>query len=287
MKVVRTPEQVREAVGAARAEGLSIGLVPTMGAFHRGHLELMAAAGRACDTVVVSLFVNPTQFGAGEDLDGYPRAFERDRALAEEAGADVLYAPEPGTVYPPGFCTWVEVHGLTDVLCGDPAHRGAEHFRGVTTVVTKLLNTVAPDRAFFGQKDAQQALVLRRMVRDLDIPTAVDLLPTVREPDGLAMSSRNAYLSDADRDQALALSRGLRAAEQRAHNGETDTAQLVRAAETELAPLEVEYLEARDAEDLSPASTLNGRPVLLAVAARVGPARLIDNVIIPPNGGVQ
>jgi pantoate--beta-alanine ligase len=231
----------------------------------------------------MSLFVNPAQFGPDEDLANYPRDEARDLGLAAEAGADVVYAPPVDEVYPEGFDTTVEVGGgLTDVLCGAPEHRGPEHFRGVTTVVAKLFNTVGPDVAFFGQKDAQQAVVIRRMARDLDFPVDIEVLPIVRDPDGLAMSSRNAYLETDDRTRALALNRALRAAEAVAASGEVQAEPVLEAAREELrrAGVDPEYLEARDAESLAPVATLNGRPVLIAVAARVSAARLIDNVVI-------
>ena len=213
MRTLRTVAELRTALAQPRGEGQTIGLVPTMGSFHDGHTSLMRQAREDCDTVVVSLFVNPTQFGAGEDLDAYPRDEARDAALAEAEGVDLLFAPTVAEVYPDGFGTVVRVRGLTDVLCGDPARRGPEHFDGVTTVVTKLFNMVAPDVAYFGQKDAQQALVIRRMVRDLDIPVRIEVCPTVREPDGLAMSSRNAYLTEDERERAPALHRALEAAD--------------------------------------------------------------------------
>ena len=281
MRTVRTVAELRAELAPTRSEGRSVGLVPTMGALHEGHLSLLRAAGGANDVVVMSLFVNPAQFGAGEDLGRYPRDEERDLSLAESAGADLVYAPTAAEVYPEGFATTVEVSGLTDVLCGDPSRRGAEHFRGVTTVVAKLLNSVRPDRAYFGQKDAQQAIVIRRMVRDLDFGVEIEVMPTVREPDGLAMSSRNAYLDPAARGRAVALSRGLEAARAAAGAGSGPAEALAAArAELEAAGIEPEYLEARDLEDLTPARSFNGRPVLVAVAAPVGGARLIDNVII-------
>src|ERR1041384_4786020 len=214
VKLVRATRGLRDALVWPRRTGYSIGLVPTMGYLHEGHLSLLRAAASHCDVVVMSLFVNPTQFRAGEDLARYPRDEERDLELAAEAGVDIVYAPPVEEVYPEGFATHVEVEGLTEVLCGDPDRRGPEHFRGVTTVVAKLFNSVQPDVAYFGQKDAQQAAAIRRMARDLDFPVRVEVLPTVREEDGLAMSSRNAYLSDEEREQATALSRALRAAEQ-------------------------------------------------------------------------
>jgi len=283
MNTLRTKSELREALAGPRREGKRIGLVPTMGFLHEGHLSLVRAARNECDLVVVSLFVNPTQFGEGEDLEAYPRDENRDAELAAAAGADILWAPTAEEVYPDGFDTAVEVgESLTGVLDGDPAQRGPSHFRGVTTVVAKLFNCVQPDVAYFGRKDAQQAVVIERMARDLDFPVEIEVMPTVREDDGLALSSRNTYLSDAEREQALAISRGLRAAEQSAAAGERSTDALVDAVDKELrnAGLEPEYVEARDAESLSRVSELNGRPVLLAVAARVGRARLIDNVIV-------
>jgi pantoate--beta-alanine ligase len=286
MRVVHTKAELREVLAEPRREGKRIGLVPTMGYFHGGHLSLMRAARQDCDVVVVSLFVNPTQFGPGEDLDAYPRDADRDAELAALEGVDLLWMPEAGEMYPEGFATTVEVgNALTGVLEGDPVHRGPSHFRGVTTVVAKLFNAVQPDIAYFGRKDAQQALVIERMTLDLDFPIEIAVLPTVREEDGLALSSRNAYLTGEQREQATAISRALRAAERAAQEGETSTDALVEAARDELrrAGIEPEYVEARAAEDLSPVAELNGQPVLVAVAARVGRARLIDNVLITPN----
>jgi pantoate--beta-alanine ligase len=283
MRAASNKAELREALEPARRQEHTIGLVPTMGYLHEGHLSLLRAARRRCDVVVMSLFVNPAQFGRGEDLESYPRDEARDNELAAQAGVDLIYAPPVEEVYPEGFATSVEVGGeLTEVLCGAPDRRGAGHFRGVTTVVAKLLNSVAPDVAFFGQKDAQQAIVIRRMVRDLDFPVQIEVLPTVREPDGLAMSSRNAYLGPEERRRSAALIRALRAAEAVAASGETRPQVALDAARAELerAGIEPEYLEARDAEGLAPAESLNGRPVLVAVAARVGQARLIDNLVI-------
>ena len=283
MRVVRSKAEIRKALEPVRGEDRTIGLVPTMGSLHEGHLSLLRAARRRSDVVVMSLFVNPAQFGRGEDFEGYPRNEARDHKLAEQGGVDLIYAPPVEEVYPEGFATSVEVGGgLTEVLCGAPDRRGAGHFRGVTTVVAKLLNSVAPDVAFFGQKDAQQAIVIRRMVRDLDFPVQIEVLPIVREPDGLAMSSRNAYLSPEERRRAAALIRALRAAEEVAASGETRPQVALDAARAQLerAGIEPEYLEARDAEGLAPAESLNGRPVLVAVAAQVGRARLIDNLVI-------
>ena len=281
MKTVRTIAELRDAL---REAPRPVGLVPTMGAFHDGHLSLIRGAREENVTVVVSLFVNPTQFGPSEDFGAYPRDQERDAQLAEREGVDILFAPPVEEVYPDGFDTTVEVGGVTHTLEGDPAHRGREHFRGVTTVVTKLFNMVQPDRAYFGQKDAQQALVIRRLVRDLDIPVEIRVCPTVREESGLALSSRNAYLSDEERERAAALSRALRAAESTVRMGERDAAKVLAAARAELdaAQIEPEYLELRSAEDLSPVERVRGS-TLLAVAARVGRARLIDNTTL---GGV-
>src|SRR5436190_9022179 len=275
MKTIRSVAELRaELAGAPRP----VGLVPTMGFFHEGHLSLMRAAREANATVVVSLFVNPAQFGPSEDLDAYPRDEERDLALAEQAGVDVVFAPAVEEVYPGGFETTVEVGGLTEPLDG-AARPG--HFKGVTTIVTKLLNMAAPDAAYFGQKDAQQALVIQKLVRDLDMPVRIEVCPTIREHDGLAMSSRNAYLGEEERRRALALSRALHAAEQVVERGELDGAAIIAAARQELdeAGIEPEYLELRSAHDLTPAERVNGS-TLLAVAARVGRARLIDNTML-------
>jgi pantoate--beta-alanine ligase len=283
VSVYRAKAELRAALAQPRLEGLTIGLVPTMGYLHEGHLSLLRAARAECDLVVMSLFVNPTQFGPGEDLDRYPRDEQRDLELAAGAGAEIVYAPPVEEVYRADFSTAVEVSGpLTDVLDGDPERRGSGHFRGVTTVVAKLFNTVGPDVAYFGQKDAQQAAVIRRMVRDLDFPVRIEVMPTVREADGLAMSSRNAYLDPADRERATALSRALAAIEREALAGSLQVG--LEAGRTVLAEvgIEPEYLEARDAERLDPVVELGDRPVLVAVAARVGAARLIDNVLIEP-----
>jgi len=279
--VTRTKADVHEALRRARSGGRSVGLVPTMGYLHDGHLSLLRAARERFDFVVMSLFVNPTQFGEGEDLDEYPRDEDRDLRLAGEAGVDLVFAPDVDEMYPAGFSTYVSVEGLTDVLDGDPRRRGASHFRGVTTIVAKLLNVVQPDAAFFGQKDAQQAAVLRRMTRDLDFPVEIVVGPTVREADGLALSSRNAYLSPEERERATALHRALRAVAGRAQDGAA-AAPAVDAGMRVLADagIEPEYLEARHADDLTPAESFDGRPVLVAVAARVGRARLIDNVVV-------
>jgi pantoate--beta-alanine ligase len=283
VKLLRAKDELRAALAPVRREGRSIGLVPTMGFLHEGHLSLLRAAYAECDVVIMSLFVNPTQFGPDEDFDRYPRDEERDLRLAAEAGVGFVYAPPAEAVYPEGFATQVEVGGgLTGVLDGDPARRGPEHFRGVTTVVAKLFNSVGPDVAYFGQKDAQQVAVIRRMVRDLDIPVRIAVLPTVREPDGLAMSSRNAYLDPRERERAAAISRALRAAEETVRAEGLGAGLEAARAELRAASIEPEYLEARDAENLNPVAESNGRSVLIAVAAQVGGARLIDNVLIKP-----
>src|SRR3954466_16392051 len=279
MKMVRTIAELRAELADAPRP---VGLVPTMGFFHDGHLSLMRAARASDATVVVSLFVNPAQFGPNEDLEAYPRHEDRDLALAEAEGVDIVFAPRVEEVYPDGFDTTVEVGGLTEPLDG-AARPG--HFTGVTTVVTKLFNMVGPDVAYFGQKDAQQALVIQKLVRDLNMPVRIEVCPTVREPDGLAMSSRNAYLSEEQRQHALALSRALRAAEQTVDRGDLDAAAVIAAARHELdeAGIEPEYLELRSATDLTPAERVNGS-TLLAVAARVGRARLIDNTMLKGQG---
>ena len=284
VKLVRAKDELRATLAAPRAEGRSIGLVPTMGYLHEGHLSLLRAARAECDLVVMSLFVNPTQFGPSEDLDRYPRDEGRDAELAGDAGVDLIYAPSAEEVYPDGFSTSVGVSGITEVLCGDPSRRGPEHFRGVTTVVAKLFNTVQPDVAYFGQKDAQQVAAIRRMVRDLDVPLRIEALPIVREPDGLAMSSRNAYLSAAERERATALSRALQVVERRAHEGSLADALNAGRRELVAAGVEPEYLEARNPEDLALVEILDERPVLIAVAARIGEARLIDNLTVWPKG---
>jgi pantoate--beta-alanine ligase len=281
---VTSKSEMRAYTGRARAAGRRIGLVPTMGAFHAGHHALMRAARAACDEVVVSLFVNPAQFDEASDLAAYPRTEERDAAEAQALGVDVLFAPSADEVYPPGFGTTVRVEGLSDVLEG--AERGPGHFAGVCTVVAKLLNVVAPDVAYFGQKDAQQVAVLQRMVADLDIPVGLEVVPTVREPDGLAMSSRNVRLDAGERERAVALSRALAAAGAALGDGERDAGRLRSAALAAMRPYDVEpeYLALVDPESFSPVHTVNGR-VLVAVAARVGDTRLIDNALFQTGGG--
>jgi pantoate--beta-alanine ligase len=283
VRTVRTVAELRAALRDARRAERVIGLVPTMGALHDGHLSLIRHARATCEEVVVSLFVNPAQFHQASDLAAYPRDEARDGGLAAEVGADLLFAPDLAEVYPPGFATTVHVGGLTETLEG--VHRGVGHFDGVATVVTKLLNMVGPDVAFFGQKDAQQALVIRRLVRDLDLPVRIEVRPTVREPDGLALSSRNVHLSGADRERALALRDALAAAEASLSAGERDAGVLRAAALAAMRGrgVEPDYLELVRTDDLSPVSRVDGE-VLVAVAASVGSTRLIDNTILNANG---
>jgi pantoate--beta-alanine ligase len=278
MRTLRTVAEVREHVGRARSAGRTVGLVPTMGAFHAGHESLMLAARAACDEVVVSLFVNPAQFDEASDLAAYPRDDAADAAIAARHDVDVLFAPPVEAVYPDGFRTTVTVAGLSDVLEG--AQRGAAHFAGVCTVVAKLLNMVAPDVAYFGQKDAQQVAVLRRMALDLDFPVRIEALPTVREPDGLALSSRNVRLSPAERRRALTLSKALSAAAAALAAGERDPARVLAGAIAAMASdgVSPEYLAIVDPDSFEPLASVNGR-ALVAVAARVGDTRLIDNVL--------
>jgi pantoate--beta-alanine ligase len=279
MRTVRTVTGLRSVLAPARREGLSVGLVPTMGALHDGHLSLIRRAREECDVVVISLFVNPAQFNERADLERYPRDERRDAELAAAAGADVLFAPSVEEVYPPGFATTVEVLGVSERLEG--AARGPEHFRGVATVVTKLLCMAMPDVAYFGQKDAQQVLVIRRAASDLNLPVRIVALPTVREADGLALSSRNALLTPAQRDRALALPGALEAARALAATGERSARALLDAAREAMRPfgVEPEYLALVEPDTLEPVDTLAGE-TLLAIAARVGEVRLIDNAIL-------
>lgn len=300
MRTVRAVTELRSALAPVRQAALSrlshagvgmglggarvastIGLVPTMGALHEGHLSLIRCARAQCDVVVVSLFVNPAQFDDGADLRLYPRREADDARLAELAGADILFVPTIEEVYPDGFSTAVEVFGLTDRLEG--ASRGASHFRGVTTVVTKLLNMVSPDIAYFGQKDAQQVAVIKRMVKDLNMPVGIEVCPTVREADGLAMSSRNALLSPDERARALSLRGALLAGAELAGEGERSVAALLHGARGAMESFEVtpEYLAIVDPDTFEPVTRLD-KPALLAVAARIGATRLIDNETLEP-----
>jgi pantoate--beta-alanine ligase len=281
MRTARTIAELREVLSPQRRVDSTIGLVATMGALHEGHRSLLKTARTDCDIVVMSLFVNPTQFGAGEDFAGYPRDEAADAAIAEQSGVDLLFAPAVEEMYGEGAATSVVVRGITEELEG--AHRGAAHFEGVATVVTKLLNIVAPDVAYFGQKDAQQVLVIERLVRDLAIATRIVVCPTLREPDGLAMSSRNAYLTPEDRLRAPALFAALDRAAVLIGAGERDTTAAVAVAQRELHDhdIDAEYFAIVDPATLAPVEHID-RPVLVAVAARVGRARLIDNVLATP-----
>ena len=279
MKTIRTVAELRAELAPVRRTDHTIGLVPTMGALHEGHLSLMRRALEVCDVVVVSLFVNPAQFTEDADLKVYPRDEARDAALADGLGVDYLFAPPVAEVYPPGFATTVAVTGVTAGLEGE--HRGPGHFDGVATVVTKLLNMVSPDVAYFGQKDAQQAVVIRRLVRDLDIPVRIEICPTIRDADGLALSSRNALLSDDERRRATALHGALAAVRAAVDGGARNPASALAGghAVLEQAGVDVEYLSLVDPETMKPVREVRG-DALAVVAARVGSTRLIDNTLI-------
>ena len=279
VKICRTIGEMRAACRSARQDQRRLGFVPTMGALHAGHLSLVRAARRQCESVAVSIFVNPTQFGPDEDFCSYPRTFERDRGLLEQEGVPILFVPSTEEIYPPGSTTFVEVKGLSEKLCG---RSRPGHFRGVATVVAKLFNIVQPDFAFFGQKDAAQAVIIRRMVRDLDFDVQVMVCPIVRQPDGLALSSRNAYLDPQQRKQATVLYRSLMRVQFLADRGESDSARLIAAALDEFKQepeVRLDYFEIVDRETLDPvANTSQG--ALVAVAAFVGTTRLIDNIVL-------
>jgi len=279
MEVAETIESVRSLVAAARKRGDKVGLVPTMGALHVGHISLIEAATKDCDFVVVSIFVNPTQFGPGEDLENYPRPFEADLEICRKAGVDVVFAPSPDQMYPAENLAWVTVEKLTSPLCG----RGRPtHFRGVTTVCTKLFNIVGPDVAYFGQKDAQQAIVIKRMVADLNMPLEIVICPTVRVPSGLAVSSRNKYLSEQQKEDATCLYKSLQRCREMIEGGTTDAAKIVAEMEQILRrvpELQIEYVSIVNAETLEHVGHVSGK-ILAAVAARIGPARLIDNILV-------
>lgn len=282
MKICTRIEQIRFASGKARREGNRVGLVPTMGALHEGHLSLVRAAKSQCDVVAVSIFVNPTQFGPNEDFAKYPRTFERDCHLLENESVDLVFAPSAEEMYPAGAVTYVTVESLSDRLCG---RSRPGHFRGVTTVVSKLFHIVEPDVAFFGQKDAAQVAIIQRMVRDLNIPVEIVVCPIVREPDGLAMSSRNAYLAPEQRKAALALSRALGHVQRVFDGGERNAARLIEAGKQVIAEepsVRLDYLEIVDPESLK-AMDLVSTTSLVALAAFVGTTRLIDNVVLTPN----
>ncbi len=271
---------MRAACAAARRGGKRLGFVPTMGALHEGHLSLVRAARTRCDAVAVSIFVNPTQFGPSEDFSKYPRSFERDRELLEAEGVDLLFAPSVEEMYPKGAVTFVTVEGLSEKLCG---RSRPGHFRGVTTVVSKLFNIVGPEVAFFGQKDAAQAVIVKKMVRDLDLPVEIAVCPIVREADGLAMSSRNAYLDAEQRRSATVLYRVLMQMQSLAEKGERTSAKLIAAAQRvfrEEPSVRVDYVDIVDTESLDPVADVS-RGALVAVAAFVGATRLIDNIVLP------
>ncbi|MCH8216512.1 MAG: pantoate--beta-alanine ligase [Planctomycetes bacterium] len=279
MDVAKTIESVRSSVAGARREGGTVALVPTMGSLHAGHASLMTAAVRRCDYTVVSIFVNPTQFGPQEDMDDYPQPFESDCALCHELGVDLVFAPTAQQMYGQASSTWVQVVGLTDVLCG---RSRPDHFRGVTTVCTKLFNIVAPDVAFFGQKDAQQALVVKRMVQDLNMPLAIEVCPTIREPDGLAVSSRNQYLDPEQRREAARLYQTLQTCQIQIAQGRRSAAVLIASMRDELQQIpraKIDYVSIVDSETLIPVEEVRGR-LLIALAVQIGPARLIDNILV-------
>jgi pantoate--beta-alanine ligase len=280
MQVFRTISDMRAASRAARRDGKRFGFVPTMGALHEGHLSLVRAARARCDVVAASIFVNPLQFGPKEDLAKYPRDFDRDCELLEKEGVDILFAPSVDEMYPAGAVTHVTVEVLSDKLCGKS---WPGHFRGVTTVVAKLFHIVEPDVAFFGQKDAAQVAIVRRMVRDLDFPVEIVVCPIVREPDGLAMSSRNAYLSAQDRKSALALYRALKRVQELFDKGERNAARLIDTGKgtfMEEKHARLDYFEIVDPDTLVSVQQIT-RPMLVAVAAFVGSTRLIDNLVLP------
>jgi pantoate--beta-alanine ligase len=279
MKILQSPDDMHSACAQRHRDGRRIGLVPTMGALHEGHLSLIRAARAQSDVVAVSIFVNPLQFGPKEDLAKYPRTFERDCQLLEAEKVDLLFAPSSDAMYPPGATTFVTVEGLSDRLCG---RSRPGHFRGVTTVVAKLFHIAEPDLAFFGQKDAAQVAIIRRMVRDLNLPLRIVVCPIVREKDGLALSSRNAYLDPQQRKQALALHRALMRVETLADAGERSAAILIEAGKLVMAEepgARLDYLEIVNPETLDPVSDIS-HGALVAVAAFIGNTRLIDNVVL-------
>ncbi len=279
MNICYTVKEVRDKVNEWRKQGLTIGFVPTMGYLHEGHRSLMDAARRNNDKVVVSIFVNPMQFGPTEDLESYPRDLDKDSALCEGVGVDLIFHPEPEEMYESDFCSYVDMNGLTGELCGKSR---PVHFRGVQTVVLKLFNIVKPDQAYFGQKDAQQLAVIKRMVRDLNVDIRINSCPIIREEDGLAKSSRNTYLSPEERQAALVLSRSLKVGKELIEAGQKDVAKVKAAitAEINKEPLaSIDYVEVVDFENIVPVDTI-GKSVLVAMAVYIGKTRLIDNFII-------
>lgn len=279
MRVIEKISDMKAAVKSQKESGKSIGFVPTMGYLHDGHMSLVRASKMENDFTVMSIFVNPTQFGPNEDYDKYPRDMNRDVRLAEEAGVDIVFAPTVQEMYPDGYKTYVNVEGLTETLCGKSR---PGHFRGVTTVVCKLFNIIQPDKAYFGQKDAQQVAVVKKMVKDLNMNLEIIMCPIVREPDGLAMSSRNVYLKPEERKAAVILSRSLFEAEDMIKNGERDKAKIIRHITRKIMSenlAEIDYVQVVDAENLQEIESINGK-VLIAIAARFGGTRLIDNTIV-------
>ncbi len=279
MEVAKTIESVRSLVKAARSGDKKIGFVPTMGALHIGHISLIEAAVKECDFVVVSIFVNPTQFGPGEDFEKYPRPLEADLEMCRKAGINVVFTPTPEQMYSAENLTWVNVEKLTESLCGQFR---PSHFRGVTTVCAKLFNIVAPDIAYFGQKDAQQAFVIKRMVADLNMPLEIVICPTVREPNGLAVSSRNKYLTEQQKKDAANLYKSLQKCRQMIDAGVKESTEIIteiRKILQQVPSIEIEYISIVDAETLQDIDRIAGK-VLAAVAVRIGPARLIDNILV-------
>ncbi len=274
MRIVERPSEIRRWSLEQKCAGKTIGFVPTMGALHEGHASLMRAAAAENDVSVASIYVNPAQFAPNEDLDKYPRTFEADCELAEKLGQNVVYAPRNEDMYQEGYATYVDVERLTKGLCG--ASRPA-HFRGVTTIVAKLLNAVLPDKAYFGQKDAQQCAVIKRMARDLDMGVEIVEMPIIREPDGLAMSSRNVHLNAEQRQRALCLSKSLFQAMDALESGERDVGRIVSIVREGMSAVDIDYVEVVDAYEITPLERIAG-VVLLAVAARLGDVRLIDNI---------
>ncbi|MCI8307675.1 MAG: pantoate--beta-alanine ligase [Lachnospiraceae bacterium] len=276
MRLVHTVKEVREQVKEWRMEGLSIGLVPTMGFLHEGHQSLIAASVKENDRTVVSIFVNPTQFGPNEDFEAYPRDIEKDMALCDETGADLIFNPEPEEMYPDGFCTYTNITGLGDALCGKSR---PIHFKGVCTVVSKLFNIVCSDRAYFGEKDAQQLAIIKRMVKDMNIPVEIKGCPIVREQDGLAKSSRNTYLNEKERAAALILSKAIFAGHDMVNAGERDAKKIVGAM-TEIIKSEplavIDYVEMVNMDTMQPVDVVEGN-ILCAIAVKIGKTRLIDN----------
>jgi len=282
MEIAETIESIRSLVKAARSRGKKVGFVPTMGSLHIGHISLIEAAVKECDFVVVSIFVNPTQFGPGEDLEKYPRPFEDDLEICRKAGVDVVFAPTAEQMYPAENRTWVNVEKLTEPLCGQSR---PWHFRGVTTVCAKLFNIVAPDIAFFGQKDAQQAIVIKRMVVDLNMPLEIAICPTVRRPDGLAVSSRNQYLTEQQKKDATYVYKSLQKCREMIDAGITDAREIItemRKILQQAPSIEIEYVSIVDAETLENIDQIAGK-VLAAVAVGIGSARLIDNILVDVN----